>query len=135
MVSSLLHKQQTLLPFQILLTRLSFVKITPFFRNHMKILFFRGIFICHISCVTFKPLLTKNLYIEFTEKDPFLCKPQTNLSGILLSVTCTILATRLCHSVNFVPTKGLMKNTFRRAVCRTSAAFCAPHCIGLDIGF
>ena len=72
-----IQKQQTLLPFQFLLARLSFVKITPLFRNHMKILFFRGIFICHISCVTFKPLLTRNLYIEFTEKDPFLCKPQT----------------------------------------------------------
>ena len=64
-------KQQTLLPFQFLLARLSFVKITPLFRNHTKILFFRGIFICHISCVTFKPLLTRNLYIKLTEKDPF----------------------------------------------------------------
>jgi hypothetical protein len=116
MVSSLLQKQQTLLPFQFLLARLSFVKITLFLGTTWR--FFKVIFICHISCVTFKPLLTRNLYINFTENDPFLCKPQANLSGILLSVTCIILASRLRHSVSFVPTKALLKDTFRGTVCK-----------------
>jgi len=58
MVSNLLQKQQVLLPFQFLLTKLSFVKITPLLTNHMKIFNLRGIFIRQISCVTLMLLWT-----------------------------------------------------------------------------
>jgi hypothetical protein len=84
---------------------LSFVKITLFSGTTWRFWVLR-VFSFAI-CVTFKPLLRRNLYIEFTEKDLFLCKPQTNQSDILLSVTC-ISANRLCHYVSFVPTKALL---------------------------
>ena len=58
MVSDLLQKQQVLLPFQFLLNKLSFVKITPLLTNHMKIFNLRGIFIRQISCVTLMLLWT-----------------------------------------------------------------------------
>jgi hypothetical protein len=44
-VSGVLQKQQALLPFQILLAKLSFVTITPFFKNQRKILIFNGTFV------------------------------------------------------------------------------------------
>ena len=43
-----------------------------FFRNHKKILIFEGSFIHQISCLTLTPLLRRWLYIDWTEKDPFL---------------------------------------------------------------
>ena len=44
----------------------------------------------------------------------------------MLSVTCTILATKLCHSINFVPTKALLKDTELFAESRLPLlAFCA----------
>ena len=81
---------------------------------------FKGIFILHISCVTFIQLLIRSLLIELIENDPFLYKAQTKLSSILFSVTCIILATKLCHSIKFIPTNALLKDTFRGIDYRTS---------------
>ena len=92
-----------------------------FFEEPHEYFVFKCIFILHISCVTFIQSLIRSLLIEFTENDPFLCKPQTNLSSILLSVRSIILATKLCHSVKFIPTNALLKDTFGGTDCRTSA--------------
>jgi hypothetical protein len=72
MLSPLQEKLYYLLPFQLRSARLSFVKTTPLYTYHMKILIFSGIHTLHIFLfVSTKPLLISARYIEGTEKWPF----------------------------------------------------------------
>lgn len=116
-----LQKLQYLLPFQFLLTRLSFVKITPFFKYHMKILIFNGSLNCQISCVTLILVLTRRLYMDLTENTPFLWRDHTNIFLPSWRFTCTILVTRSCHSKSLAPTKDLLKDILSGDVLKTSA--------------
>jgi len=117
----LLQKQQVLIPFQFLLDKLSFVRITTLLGYHINIFVLKGIFICQISCVALIPLLTMCLYIELTVKIPFLFKFQRNRSLPSFKLTCTSRATRLYHSVNLSPTRDLRKETLSGFELSTSA--------------
>lgn len=56
------------------MAKLSFVKITPFFKYHKKILIFSGILSFQImSFLGTTSLYMIALYIELTEKRPFFC--------------------------------------------------------------
>jgi hypothetical protein len=78
MVSGEWQKQHFVSPFQIRLTRLSLVKITPFFRYHKNIFIFVGTLICQISCDIITPLLINAAaYMDLTEKLPDECNAQT----------------------------------------------------------
>jgi len=125
-VSGLLHKHQALFPFQFLLAKLPFVRTTSFLRYHINIFILRGIFICQISCVALKPLLTRCLYIELTVNAPLLCRFYIKISIPSFRLICTRLATRLYHSVNWSPTKTLLKETlsgFELSISTTVACF------------
>jgi hypothetical protein len=105
----LTKKQQALFPFQFLLAKLSFVRMTPLFRYHINIFILRGIFICQISCVAFKPLMTRCLYIKLTVNAPLLCIFHINKSIPSFRLICTRLATRVYHLVKLSSTKALLK--------------------------
>ena len=120
-VSGLLHKHQALFPFQFLLAKLSFVRTTSLLRYHINIFILRGTFICQISCVALKPLLTRCLYIELTVNAPLLCRFHVKQSIPSFRLICTRLAIRQYHSVNLSPTKALLKETLSGFELSTSA--------------
>ena len=120
-VSGLLHKHQALFPFQFLLAKLPFVRTTYFLRYHINIFILRGIFICQISCITFKPLLTMCLHNELTVNAPLVYRFHINKSIPSFRLISNRLATRLYHSVNLSPTKALLKETLSGFKLSTSA--------------
>ena len=76
------QKTHFVLPCQFHLTRLSLVRITPWWRYQANILIFRGIFIFQILLLWSTGMTgwTSALYIEPTENLPFPCRFQRNSS-------------------------------------------------------
>jgi hypothetical protein len=111
MVSGEWQKQHFVSPFQCRLTRLSLVKITPFFRYPKNIFIFEGTLICHISCDTLTPLLINVAYMELTEKFPDECNAHRKTSLSSCKFTSCKEVTIMCQFLIFIPTK------FRRNGC------------------
>jgi hypothetical protein len=71
MVSSLAQKTQVVVPVQFLLTRLSFVRVTPLFKCHKKIFILSGnmsfqrSLLCHIFPVVMALYIVLTLKISF----------------------------------------------------------------------
>lgn len=86
------QKQHLSLPFHLLLAKLFFVKITPLFKYHKKIVIFSGILSFQImSFLGTTYLYMIVLYSELTEKCPFFCSSHKKVSFF---------------SVNFIDTNG-----------------------------
>jgi hypothetical protein len=97
------------IPMQFRLLRLSLVNNNSFLRYHKNILIFRGNRVCQISYETLSLLLIRNLYINLTEKVPFLWRPHLNTLFPSCNVTLfKIRRTRLCQSVSLSHTKTLL---------------------------
>jgi hypothetical protein len=93
---------------------LSFVKITPFNKNHMKILIFSGHFNFHNALLDGKCIwFTSFLYIDCTLNDP--CLEREHLIESWWSSNCTneILETSSFHLSNLSPTSALLKDILR----------------------
>ena len=106
-VSLELQKQHLALPFHFLLIKLSLVNVTPFFRNHKKILIFNGTFI-------FQDLQkdgVASLVMMFVYT--FLFGIQQKVSLSLVKVTFVALLTSCSQRVSLLPTKVLLKETLR----------------------
>ena len=72
-VSSSMQKQHCLLPFQLRLAKLSFVRITPWWSSQINILTFKGIFNFHTGLFMGRTRISNRAeYIERTENCPFL---------------------------------------------------------------
>lgn len=90
-VSLLSQKQHLGLPTHLLLIKLSFVSMTPLWRNHIKILIFSGTLIFQIcEEVGIVPVLMVCVYIDFTVKLPLVVNFQWILSG--WSDSCTFIS-------------------------------------------
>ena len=100
-----LQKPHTLLPIQFRLAKLSFVSNTPLFKYYIKILIFKGIFARQISCVTFIPLLTRFLYIEFTVKQSLACRDQVKVSLPSCKLMFNNISTTQSQSCSLSPLK------------------------------
>ena len=121
MVSGQRQKQHCLSPFQLRLTKLSLVKITPFFRYHKNIFIFVGTLICHKSCDTLTPLLINAAYMDLTVKFPDAFRLQTKTSLCSSRLISCKEATILCQAIKFAPTKFRRKEIFSGIVLRTCA--------------
>ena len=114
MFSLLSQKQHRSSPFQRLLNKLSFVKITPFSRNPMKTLILRGIFNFHIDLFRGKASwFTRCLYIDCTVKDPSFERLHLMESRWPSNCTNAILITSSFHLSRFSPTNALLKEILR----------------------
>jgi hypothetical protein len=117
-----LQKLHSKLPFHILLARLSFVRITPFFRYHRKILIFNGILSFQIKdFLGITPLNISNLCIEFTVNNPSLLIFHMNWSCSLVKLTLATFETMTYQFSKFFPTIALLKDTFNGIVSKTLA--------------
>jgi hypothetical protein len=110
-VSLLLQKQQLLVPCQILLTKLSFVRITPLNRNHRNIFTLSGNLILHRNMLfgiifSFK----KVLYIHLTMNCPLVVTDHLNTSSWSFKCILIILNMRLFHEWRLCPTKAFWKD-------------------------
>ena len=116
------EKQHNLLPFQFLLIKLSLVRITPFFRYHIKILIFRGIFSFHkcLSNCTLS-LLISILYIELMVNVPAWVRFQQKASALLFNWTWLIRVTKSCHKYRLWPVNVRLKDTLRGTRSKTDA--------------
>jgi len=114
------QKQHLLSPCHCRLAKLSFVKITPLYKYHMKILILRGSLsfqikvLYGVACVP-----NKVLYMELTEYSPLWCIPHTKRSLWFVNCTSTTMATTSCHAHKFAPIKDLLKATFNGVVANT----------------
>ena len=109
-----LQKQHLALPFQFLLIRLSFVSVTPFFKNQRKVLIFSGTFIFQdLQNARVVSLVIRFEYMDFTVNKPFLFGNQTKASFSLVKATSATLLTSCSHWVNLLPNKDLLKETLR----------------------
>ena len=106
MVSGEWQKPHFVSPSQCRLTRLSLVKIIPFFQTLYRIL------ICQISCEILIPLLIKAAYMDFNEKLPDEYNAQTKMSLSSCKFTSCREFTVLCQSLRFAPTKFRQKEIF-----------------------
>jgi hypothetical protein len=130
MFSSALQKQHFLSPFHFLLIKLSFVRITPFFKYHNFFLIFSGTLnfqAAHLSGTLFSCI--KHMYIDLTEKEELWFAFQTNWSSASTKFTWTTKATRLVHYLSLSPTKAPLKEMFREVLFRIDAiSFSWQYC-------
>ena len=87
-VSTFVQKQHCLIPFQLHLAKLSFVRITPWWSSQINIFTFNGIFSFHTGLFKGRTRTSKRAeYIEWIENWPLLWSCQTPIS-LLSSIVC-----------------------------------------------
>ena len=116
---------QFLLPCQLRLASLSFIRITPRRRYHANTLVFSGIFIFQILLLSLMSTWTsgkiKALYIESTKNLPFFVWFQRNLSGPSDSWMASKRMSKVFQDTCLVPSKLLLNETFGGEVPNTLA--------------
>jgi hypothetical protein len=63
--------------------------------------------------------ITKALYMNLIENNPFWCNPHIKRSFRFVNCTLTTIATTSCHACKLTPTKDLLKATFNGVVDNT----------------
>jgi len=113
-VSTFVQKQHCLLPFQLRLAKLSFVRITPWWSSQINIFTFNGIFSFHTGLFKGRTWTSKKAeYIERTENWPLLWSCQI---PIFLLFPSWLLATRCSKSIQSLrlfPVRCLLNETFK----------------------
>ena len=103
------QKQHLGLPTQFLFIRLSLVKMTPLWTNHIKILMRSGTLIFHMcKDLDNDPESIKSKYMDFTENNPFVVNFQLILSAWSESWTSINLRTRCNQAFQRSPTRDLL---------------------------
>jgi hypothetical protein len=119
-VSGLLQKQHILLPFQCLLAKLSFVKVTPLLRYHIKKLIFKGSLSFQRSLLcTPTPLFRDARYKDWTLNIPLEVKFHPNEFLFEFKLVCDTSDTRWNHWTLSCWAKPLRKDIFKGAVENT----------------
>ena len=104
------QKQHLVLPTQFLLVRLSLVRITPLWTNHIKILIRSGTLIFQKwNDLDSGPVPIKSRYIDFTEKTPVVFNFQWIVSSRSDSWTSINLQTSCNQASHRSPTRDLLK--------------------------
>lgn len=119
------------LPFQFPLARLSFIRITPLWTNHMKILILSGTLIFHI-CADFGIGVESMIcmYIDLTVKTPFVVNFQCTRSGRSKRLMSINLLTRCSQLIHLSPIKDL-RNWIFRGVSQSIDATDACRCCAI----
>ena len=103
------QKQHLELPMQLLLSKLSLVKMTPLWANNMKILIQSGTLIFHMcKDLDNGPESIKSRYIDFTEKISFAANFQWIVSSWSDSWTSINPRTRCNHTFHRSPTRDCL---------------------------
>ena len=108
--------------FHLLLIKLSFVKITPFFKYQRKTLIFKGNFAFQNTLFSeILSLFINSLYSDRVEKTPFFFICQMKLSLSLFRLTRRTKETSFSHSFSLSPTNPRLNETFSGVEFKTLA--------------
>lgn len=110
--SSRPHKLHSESPFHLLFNKLSFAKITPFFKYQKKKKFEGNFAFQNTFFPKIFSLFIISLYINWAEKTPFFLFCQLILSLSFFRLTCSTTTTKLGHSFSISPTITCLKETF-----------------------
>ena len=112
-VSSWSRKEQCALPTHRCFTRLSLVRITRLWTNHLKILIRKGTFTFQLCFdLVIGPELMRSKYIDLTENTPLTVNFQWKESGWSESWTSINLCTKCSQEFHRSPTKDLLNWMF-----------------------
>ena len=107
-------------PFHLLLIKLSFVKIPPFFKYQRKALIFKGNFAFQNTSLK-SSLFINFLYNDCVEKTPFFFICQMKLTLSLFRLTGRTKETSFSHSFSLSPTNPRLNETFSGVEFKTLA--------------